>query len=301
MVLSADSGDITMTRTVVRPVGRETVEQPGASFGPEGIGKPAAMRRTGPAMFDSWSELPRVLLEATMLGVTWGILRANAPRGDGHPVMVMPGFMGGDESTLLLRRFLASLGYKVLPWLQGRNLGRPELLEGAMRRFYRAWQAYETPISLVGQSLGGVFSREIARKFPDATRCVITLGSPFGATEQGNTNAMIGRLFEEMSGLSVEEMRARFGQGDPRAPLPMPSTAVYSRRDGVVAWDTCVERDSTLAESIEVQGSHSGMAVSPDVLHVVADRLAENPANWRKFDRKCGMRCLVYPAPTSAP
>lgn len=290
-----------MTQPVVPPVGKETVEQAGTRFGSESSDKPAAIRREGPAMFDSLSELPRVLLEATMLGVTWGILKANAPRGDGHPVMVMPGFMGGDESTLLLRRFLTSLGYKVLPWLQGRNLGRPELLEGAMRRFYRAWQAYETPISLVGQSLGGVFSREIARKFPDATRCVITLGSPFAATEHGNTNPMIGRLFEEMSGLSVEEMRARFGQGDPRAALPMPSTAIYSKRDGVVAWDTCIERDSPLAESIEVQGSHSGMAVSPDVLHVVADRLAENPAKWRKFDRKLGMRCLVYPTPTSAP
>lgn len=279
----------------------ETLDQAGTNLGSEARLKPVSTRREGPAIFDSLFELPRVLLEATLLGATWNILRANAPRGDAHPVMVLPGFMGGDESTLLLRRFLTSLGYKVLPWLQGRNLGRPELLEGAMRRFYRAWQAYETPISLVGQSLGGVFSREIARKFPEATRCVITLGSPFAATEHGNTNAMIGRLFEEMSGLSVEEMRARFGQGDPRAPLPMPSTAVYSKRDGVVAWDTCIERDSALAESIEVQGSHSGMAVSPDVLHVVADRLAENPASWRKFDRKRGMRCLVYPTPTSAP
>lgn len=282
-------------------VGNEKLEQAGTNLGSEARHRPVSIRREGPAVFDSLFELPRVLLEATMLGVSWNLLKANAPRGDAHPVMVLPGFMGGDESTLLLRRFLTSLGYKVLPWLQGRNLGRPELLEGAMRRFYRAWQAYETPISLVGQSLGGVFSREIARKFPEATRCVITLGSPFAATEHGNTNAMIGRLFEEMSGLSVEEMRARFGQGDPRAPLPMPSTAIYSKRDGVVAWDTCIERDSALAESIEVQGSHSGMAVSPDVLHVVADRLAENPANWRKFDRKRGLRCLVYPTPTSAP
>ena len=255
----------------------------------------------GPSLIDSISELPRVLMETALLGVTWSALRANAPRGDGHPVMVLPGFMGGDESTLLLRRFLTTLGYKVLPWLQGRNLGRPELLEGAMRRFYRAWQAYETPISLIGQSLGGVFSREIARQFPDATRCVITLGSPFAATEHGNTNPFVARLFEEMSGLSVEEMRARFGQGDPRAPLSMPSSAVYSKRDGVVAWDTCIERDSERSESIEVQGSHSGMAVSPDVLHVVADRLAEHPTTWRKFDRKRGLRCLVYPTPTSAP
>ncbi|MCP5178623.1 MAG: alpha/beta hydrolase [Pseudomonadales bacterium] len=256
---------------------------------------------SGPALLDSLFELPRTLLETAFLGVSWSALRSNAPRGDGHPVMVLPGFMGGDESTLLLRRFLTSLGYKVLPWLQGRNLGRPELLEGAMRRFYRAHQAYETPISLVGQSLGGVFSREIARQFPQATRCVITLGSPFGATEHGNTNTFVARLFEEMSGLSVEEMRARFGQGDPREPLGLPTTAIYSRRDGVVAWQTCIERDAELSESIEVVGSHTGMAVAPDVLHVVADRLAEDPASWRKFDRRKGLRCLVYPVPTSAP
>lgn len=255
----------------------------------------------GPALIDAISEYPRVLIETALLGMSWSALRADAPRGDGHPVIVLPGFMGGDESTLLLRRFLTTLGYKALPWLQGNNLGRPELLEGAMRRFYRAWQAYGTPISLVGQSLGGVFSREIARQFPEATRCVITLGSPFAATEHGNTSPFVARLFEEMSGLSVEEMRALSGKLDPLTPLSVPSTAIYSKRDGVVAWDTCIERDSHLAESIEVQGSHSGMAVSPDVLHVVADRLAEHPSTWRKFDRNRGLRSFIYPAPTSAP
>lgn len=260
----------------------------------------ASGARKGPALFNSLFELPRVLFEASLLGVSWSALRSEAPKGDGHPVMVLPGFMGGDESTLLLRRFLTSLGYQVLPWLQGRNLGRPELLEGAMRRFYRAYQAYETPISLVGQSLGGVFSREIARQFPDATRCVITLGSPFAATEHGNTNPLVARLFEQMSGLSVEEMRERFGAMDPRAPLAVPASAVYSRQDGVVAWDTCIDRDSDITENIEVLGSHSGMAMAPDVLHVVADRLAQHPASWTKFDRHRGLRCLFYPKPATA-
>ncbi len=255
----------------------------------------------GPALFNSLFEFPRVMIEAALLGMSWSTLRAQAPKGDGHPVMVLPGFMGGDESTLLLRRFLTSLGYQVLPWLQGRNLGRPELLEGAMRRFYRAYQAYETPISIVGQSLGGVFSREIARQFPQATRCVITLGSPFAATEHGNTNALVARLFEQMSGLSVEEMRSRFGATDPRAPLNVPTTAVYSRQDGVVAWDTCIDRDGERSENVEVLGSHTGMAMAPDVLHVIADRLGEHPTTWKKFDRQRGLRCLLYPTPANAP
>lgn len=266
-----------------------------------GRGPEFGTRVRGPALFNSLFEFPRVMFEAALLGVSWSALQSQAPKGDGHPVMVLPGFMGGDESTLLLRRFLTSLGYQVLPWLQGRNLGRPELLEGAMRRFYRAFQAYETPISLVGQSLGGVFSREIARQFPHATRCVITLGSPFAATEHGNTNPLVARLFERMSGLSVEEMRERFGAIDPRAALNVPATAVYSRQDGVVAWDTCIDRDSDRAENIEVLGSHTGMAVAPDVLHVIADRLAEHPATWKKFDRRRGLRCLLYPSPVNAP
>ena len=256
-------------------------------------------RNSGPSFVDSIGEMPRVMFEMSMLSWAWRLLVSNAPRGDGHPVMVLPGFSAGDESTLMLRRFLTRLGYTVLPWLQGQNTGRPELLEGAARRFYRAHQAYGVPISLVGQSLGGVFSREIARQFPDAVRTVITLGSPFAATGSESTNPFVAQLFEMMSGLSVEEMRERMPPVDPQAPLPMPTTAIYSRRDGVVAWRTCIELESENSENVRVCGSHSGMALNPDVLHVVADRLAQDPDEWQPFDRTRGSRRWIYPEPDS--
>ena len=260
-----------------------------------------ASKRSGPGALLFASEVPRVVCEISRLSWSWGLLVASARRGDGHPVMVLPGFMAGDESTFLLRRFLTRIGYVSLPWLQGRNIGAPTLLEGAMRRFYRAHHAYGEKISLVGQSLGGVFAREIAREFPDAVRQVITLGSPFGVNDEAETNAIVAKLFENMSGLSVEEMRARMEQIDPREGLEVPSTAIYSKTDGVVSWQACVEETSAIAENVEVTGSHSGMAMNPDVLHVLADRLSQDVANWQPFDRATGVRGLIYPQPTDGP
>lgn len=250
----------------------------------------------GPRALDSLTEMPRFVMEAARLPLMLPTLLAQAPKGDGHPVMVLPGFTAGDDSTLSLRRFLTRLNYKTLPWLQGTNTGRPELLEGAMRRFYRTHHALETPISLVGQSLGGVFAREIAREFPDAVRCVITLGSPFATTDSTTVNPMMERLFERMSGMTVEEMRAQMPEVRLQQSLEMPATAVYSKEDGVVSWRTCIEPETEITENIRVTGSHSGMAVNDHVLHVVADRLAQDPDDWRRFDSSKGLRKWLYPS-----
>ncbi len=250
---------------------------------------------TGPSQFHAFSDLPRAMLEAVRLNLSWPLLLQFAKPGDGHPVMVLPGFMGGDSSTLFLRRFLTRLGYVVLPWLQGTNSGRPEQLEAATLRFFRAHHSMDARISLVGQSLGGVYAREIARSFPQAVRCVITLGSPFGANGGDAANPAVARLFEAVSGLSVEDMRAQSPKIDPRTPLGLPSTAVYSKSDGVVAWHSCLEQETSLSENVEVIGSHSGMAMNADVLHVVADRLRQPSDNWQKFDRDCVARQWTYP------
>ena len=247
------------------------------------------------------AELPRLLSEAASLPVAWSALMANAPKGDGHPVLVLPGFTAGDGSTLLLRRFLTRLGYNTLPWLLGNNRGAPAQLLSLMRRFYRLTQTYDEPISIVGQSLGGVYAREIAREFPDAVRFVITLGSPFAATSHRSTSPLVARLFESMSGVTVEQMRTEMAHQDSRLPPPVPVSALYSRTDGVVSWRACMERESDLTENIEVIGSHSGMAMHPMVLHVVADRLAQRLESWTKFDRRCGLRPFVYPSPASPP
>ena len=251
--------------------------------------------RKGPALAAAITELPRTLFEVGTLATLWASLLREAPKGEPHPVMVLPGFGAGDESTVMLRRFLTQLGYKPLPWLQGTNTGHPRLLEAAMIRFYRLHQRMDCKISLVGQSLGGVYSREIAKKFPDSVRCVITLGSPYGATESGSTNPFVERLFERMSGVTVEEMRAMMPASREQAHLPMPTTSVYSKADGVVGWQTCVEPENETSENVRVWGSHVGMAMNADVLRVVADRLAQNPTDWQPFDTTTGCRSAIYP------
>ena len=248
-------------------------------------------------MVDFASEFPRVMFEVARLSMLWNTMVRLGDRGDGHPVMVLPGFTAGDESTLILRRFLTRLGYVSLPWLQGQNTGEAALLEGAMRRVYRAHLAYGEKISLVGQSLGGIYAREIVREFPQAVRCVVTLGSPFAAEDAESTNPFVQRLFESMSGQTVDDMRERLHGVDPRAPLAMPATAVYSKSDGVAAWHTCLQRDSEISENVEVVASHSGMAMNPDVLHVIADRLSQDPARWQRFGGHRGCGSWIYPKP----
>ena len=252
---------------------------------------------SGPRTFDALLELPRIMLEMSKLSMSWPMLLQAAPNGEPHPVMVLPGFMGGDESTLVLRRFLTRLGYKVLPWLQGTNTGNPGQLEAAMLRFYRLQHAFETRISLVGQSLGGVYARQIAREFPDAVRCVITLGSPYGVNGSGQTNPLVARMFEQMSGVSVEQMRELMptDRGEHER-LSMPATSVYSKEDGVVSWEACVEPETELSENIRVLASHSGMAMNADVLHIVADRLAQDPDNWRRFQSRRGFYGFLFPS-----
>ncbi len=252
---------------------------------------------TGPELFDFISEGPRLLFEVSTMAMSWQMLRISAPRGDAHPVMVLPGFMGGDGSTAFLRRFLDGLGYVTLPWLQGQNVGRLDLLEGAMRRFYRAHQSYGVKISLIGQSLGGVFARRIAQEFPDAVRSVITLGSPYAADSDNVAHPLVTRLFKSMSGSSVHDLREMPEAFVAAHELPMPTTSIYSKRDGVVDWRACIEAVGPTRENVEVRGSHTGMAMAPEVLHVIADRLAQDPARWQPFDRKSGCRAFLYPSP----
>ncbi len=255
-------------------------------------------RLQAPSVLHSAAELPRALLELTSLAYAWPWLGA-APRGDGHTVLVLPGFTAGDESTLLLRGHLGRLGYRVMPWGLGRNTGSPDLQERLVERVAILTDEHDGSISLVGQSLGGVFARELARRFEGRVRQVVTLGSPFASVGPESTNALVGRLFRSLSGMSRDEMRERARAFDTEPP-PVPSTAVYSRSDGIVHWSSCLEYEGVQAENVEIIGSHTGMALNPLVLHVLADRLAQPEGRWRPFDRSRGWRAAVYPEPSAA-
>jgi pimeloyl-ACP methyl ester carboxylesterase len=252
-------------------------------------------RSAGPRALDTASELPRVLMEITSLAYAWPLLR-RAPRGDSHPVLVLPGFTAGDESTLVLRRYLRRLGYRPLPWGLGRNTGNVDLQERLFHRFNRLTREHDTAISIIGQSLGGVYARELARAFPSRVRMVITLGSPFSSAGADSTHPLVSRLFQYLSGMTGEQMRGHVQSQAAEAP-PVPSTAIYSKSDGIVHWSSCLEYQGDQTENIEIIGSHSGMAMNPLVYHVIADRLNQSAGAWEPFRRPRGLSAMWFPTP----
>ena len=234
-----------------------------------------------PSLFATLAELPRVMIEAQSLALSWGSLLRCLPKGNGHGVLVLPGFGADDSSTYLLRELLVRLGYDALPWRLGRNTGQPELERRLLVRTRQLFRTTESKMTLIGQSLGGVFAREVARAFPDCVRQVITLGSPLAGSGADSATPTVRRLFELMSGNKPEATRTR--TTDMRTPPPVPVTAIYSKTDGIVSWRACLEQESHQTENVEVLGSHSGMAMNPSVIHVLADRLAQPQDSWRRF------------------
>jgi len=216
-----------------------------------------------------------------------------APRGDGHPVLVLPGLIASDVSTRPLRAFLKSKGYAVRGWEQGRNLGlRAGVQDGMVDLLEEMNDVHGRKVSLVGWSLGGLYARQLAKMMPERVRSVITLGSPFAGSPH-STNAW--RVYEMASGRRADGEDARFGGSLSVAP-PVPTTAIFSRTDGICAWQGCVEKTSAQSESIEVESSHCGMGHHPAAVYAVAERLAQDEGQWKPFDRS-GWRALVYPDP----
>jgi pimeloyl-ACP methyl ester carboxylesterase len=216
-----------------------------------------------------------------------------APHGDGHPVLVLPGLVASDVSTRPLRAFLKSRGYAVSGWRQGRNLGlRPGVQHAMVDLVHELNDTHGRKVSLVGWSLGGLYARQLAKMMPKRVRQVITLGSPFASNPKA-TNAW--RVYEMASGRRADEEDPRFGGTLAGAP-PVPTTAIFSRTDGICAWQGCREQSSNMAESIEVESSHCGMGHHPAAVYAVADRLAQKEGEWTPFDRS-GWRSLVYPDP----
>jgi pimeloyl-ACP methyl ester carboxylesterase len=210
-----------------------------------------------------------------------------APAGDGHPVLVLPGWLAGDVSTRMLRWFLRRRGYHVHGWRLGRNVGATEeIVHGLGRRFHALRRRHDRPVSIVGWSLGGIYARELARRFPDDVRQVITLGSPF-ADPSATTPA---RLYRALLGVEPGGRRTL------AEPIPVPATSIYSRSDGVVAWQSCLDTPGPLRENVEVWSSHCGLGHHPAALLVIADRLAQPAGAWRPFVSRSWQRWPLFAA-----
>jgi hypothetical protein len=232
-------------------------------------------------------EIPRATWELVACYTSWPMARF-AERGDGHGVLVLPGFMATDRSTRPLRAFLRRLGYDAQPWRLGRNLGPTDaIIDGLPRRLRDLQVTTGRRVSVVGVSLGGTFARGLARSHPDLVRQVITLGSPFRlrAEYAGRNLTHAEPIYRTLGPLHSRRVAGRREEDD-LPPLPVPATAIYSRTDGVVPWQACVERERPMSESVGVWGSHLGLGHNPVALAVVADRLAQAEGQWRPF-RRC--------------
>jgi len=233
----------------------------------------------------------RALIEWASLAWSWPLLRA-AARGDGHPVLVLPGLCAGDASTLPLRRFLGSLGYAAYPWEQGANFGpRDHVIKGMVDRVRSLQKQHRQKVSLVGWSLGGAMANALALRMPERVRQVVTLGSPLSGHPKG-TNAW--RVFELVSGFrSDDERLMELVNGEPS----VPTTSIMSKTDGIVNWRMSLAEESPIAENIEVSATHLGMGVNPAVLWIIADRLAQAEGGWKPFRRSHALHSLLYRNP----
>ena len=240
------------------------------------------------------AEPMRAAAELALFACTAPPLLALSARGDGHPVLVLPGLLGGDRSTAPLRAVLRHLGFDARAWELGRNFGARSIGPDGARLSAVVEGLFEETgrrISLVGWSLGGILARLMAKRLPAAIRQVVTLGSPFAGGPKA-TNAW--RVYEAASGEKVNDRASRAMLDELRAPLAMPSTAIFSRSDGVCAWQACCDTPGAQRENIEVLGSHCGLGANPMVAYAVADRLAQPEDKWERF-RPRGFAALVFP------
>lgn len=219
---------------------------------------------------------------------SWPAVQQAAPAGDGHPVLLIPGF-GVVEATLSpLCRALREKGYDAHTWGGGFNLGLSEgkidLLRSTLERLYR--DNGNRKVTVIGHSLGGLFARELAREFPEFVRDAISIGSPFGVGLSDDKNAVwtpIRTLVELMNAGHVsikdEDTAKRL-----LTPPPVPVTSVFSKMDTVANWKVCLNPATPKTENIEIKNaSHLGLVYHPGTIAAVLDRLAQPEGAWKPY------------------
>ncbi|MFO1348378.1 MAG: esterase [Pseudomonadales bacterium] len=240
----------------------------------------------------------RAPVEALSLLPTLPLLRKIAPRGDGQPVLILPGFLATDSSTYVMRRYLKRQGFNAYGWDLGRNAGlRHSTYLKLEQRVIEMYGQHQEKISLIGWSLGGIYARLLAHRLPEYVRQVITLGAPFNlaqpksTSDVGDVSSSLLKIYERLNPNASQD--ALF-QGEPIWEIapPVPSTSIYSEGDGIAAWRSCVDLTDESTENLRVMGSHAGMTHNPMIYYAVSDRLSQAHDRWQRFDASWAHRYL---------
>ncbi|MEM9255092.1 MAG: alpha/beta hydrolase [Pseudomonadota bacterium] len=260
-----------------------------------------------PALRHSFFEAGKFALEFSSTAVLAPLLR-RLPKGDGHSIMILPGFMGADGSTATLRRMLRQRGYNAIPWGLGRNaanvrsrdlddfLAHRSAMEdriGAMveQEYIRSGGK----LTLIGWSLGGLYAVALAHRYPNCLRQVITLGTPYGDPRGTALYSVMGNLYNrEVDEEALERwVNHTYRAGD----LQVPVLALYSETDGIVGPGIArCEADPRYVTNVAIPASHVGFPFNPLVFAVIANYLAPPEERWRVFNRG-KLRCWMAPAP----
>lgn len=203
-------------------------------------------------------EIPKLLLNAPEL--------ANLKSANPRDIMVLPGFGAGDVSTLPIRSYLEYLGHRVTGWDRGLNTA--DVQETLYQLVEAVSKRKEEKLVLVGWSLGGYLAREIARELPHRIEQVFTLGSPIIGGPKYTQIAPVYRA----QGIDVDWIEQAVAERE-AVPLTTPVTAIYSKSDGIVAWQACIDENSPNVEHIEISASHIGLGISADVFRIIGQRL----------------------------
>ena len=282
---SSSAGPSDSTRKTVRPQPTALDARP-----------PALFRRPNAALFTS--EALRATAEFAAFAAALPVLRS-LPRGDGRPVLVLPGFTASDTSTEPMRWLLRQLGYNPFGWKLGVNLGpTPKVIDGLFQRFETIRRQTGQPVTLIGWSLGGLYARAIVERAAHDVRHVITMGSPFRVALTDHTNA--GALFEALNSRRRQPAAKALRTDGYRGAPAVASTSIFTKSDGVVPWQSCLDEPAPFSENIEVRGSHTGLGHNPAALLVVCDRLRLDDDEFRPFDSASldAKRRLLFPIRT---
>ncbi len=244
--------------------------------------------------------IKRSAIERGTLALSWNHISKKAPAGDGHPVLVFPGFLTNDTFIAPLRDCIAEKGYKVYGWDGGFNIGLDKKSGQQMRAHLK--QIFDEnggqKITLIGHSLGGIFARELAREFPDVVRDVITLGTPFGGmADKTATPGYLGDLYGQLNPATAHLLKSDKMTDRLLTPPPVPTTSIFSKTDETVDWRACLNPILPQTENIQIRASHAGMPFNPTAINVILDRLGQKEGAWQPFAPKASaVNNIFYPA-----